>query len=409
MVAGSAAPLDPALRNRLQASSVRLRRLADEVMTFWKEKGPDPTHGGFFATLDRKGAPTLPTDKGIIQQSRHLWAFSNWYELREPTPAVKAIADQTYEFVTRHFWDPSTNQFHYKINQNGTTVVDARKILYAQAFAIYALSTYGRVFQVPVATGYALETFRALEARHDPTDLGYDEHNDSGWLQPGASKSTNTHLHLMEAFTSLYQTSGDGTVRARLEELASVVIHKIFQPKLGYDAQEFTDQWQPVGKPSVSYGHDLETAWLLAEAARVLGHKEDTELRHAILAMGATSAEQGFDTARGGYFEAGIPQASATMTDKIWWVQSEALPALLLLYQLTQDSTYLDRFESTLDFIQNQQQDQQYPGTEWFYGITLEGQINSRGTNKGEEWKASYHNSRALTVAERWIRQALGH
>jgi mannobiose 2-epimerase len=287
-------------------------------------------------------------------------------------------------------------------------VVDGRKVLYAEGFAIYGLSTYGRVFQLPAATEYALETFRALDARHDPVYLGYDEHNDSGWLHTGASKGTNTHLHLMEAFIALYEASADSTVRARLEELVAVVTQKILQRNLAYAAQEFTNDWQPVGNASVSYGHDLETAWLLAEATRVLGRSDDAGILDAILIMGATSAEQGFDANQGGYFEAGIPQGSVTMTDKIWWVQSEALPSLFRLYQLTGNPIYLDRLESTLGFIENHQRDQQYPGTEWFWGITLDGQINSRGSNKGAEWKASYHNSRALTFTERWIRQALG-
>jgi hypothetical protein len=48
MAVGGVVPLDAALRTRLQAIGVRLGRLADEVMTFWKQKGPDPSYGGSF-------------------------------------------------------------------------------------------------------------------------------------------------------------------------------------------------------------------------------------------------------------------------------------------------------------------------------------------------------------------------
>jgi mannobiose 2-epimerase len=404
--AGSGAVVDaadPAIKNRLSAIRARLATLSTEAMTFWKKKGPDPTNGGFYGNLDRMGNKSSPTDKGLIQEARHLWAFTNWYAMKEPTPEIKAIADDTYKFLVSHFYDASTKQFQLKVSENGFSVVDSNKILYGEGFAIYGLSTYGRVFKIPEATTYALETFRAIDARHDATNLGYDEHNDSTWLQSGAMKSTNTHIHLMEAFTALYEATQDATVKARLEELVIVVRTKILQQDKKYDAKEFSNDWKPFGNVLVSYGHDLETTWLLTEAARVLGKPDDPDIKSAMLVMGTGAAQRGFDASMGGYFEEGVPGGSPTSTDKIWWVESEALAGNFWLYRLTGDTMYLDRLESTLKFIEDHQRDNQNPGTEWFWGITKDGQINSRGDHKGEEWKASYHNSRALTFTEKWI------
>ena len=88
---------DPTVKARLAAVKARLSSLASEVMTFWKKKGPNPTYGGFYGNLNRMGNKSPPTDKGLVQQTRHLWAFSNWYAMKEPTPEVKAIADDTYK------------------------------------------------------------------------------------------------------------------------------------------------------------------------------------------------------------------------------------------------------------------------------------------------------------------------
>jgi mannobiose 2-epimerase len=398
---------DPAVRARLSAVKTRLSNLSAEVMTFWKKKGPDTTYGGFYGNLDRMGNKSLPTDKGLVQQTRHLWAFSNWYAMKEPTPEIKAIADDTYKFLITHFYDAGTKQFQNKVNETGTSVVDSNKILYCEGFAIYGLSTYGRIFKVPEAINYALETFRVIDTRHDAQNLGYDEHNDSTWLQAGAMKSTNTHIHLMEALTSLYEATGDATVKSRLEELVTVVRTKILQQDKKYDAKEFTNDWKPFGNVLVSYGHDLETVWLLTEAARVLGRPDDPDIKSAMLTMGTGAAQQGIDSNMGGYFEEGVPQGNPTSTDKIWWVESEALAGDFWLYRLTNDTMYVDRLEATLKFIEDHQRDNQNPGTEWFWGITKDGQINSRGDHKGEEWKASYHNSRALTFTERWISDLL--
>ena len=55
------------------------------------------------------------------------------------------------------------------------------------------------------------------------------------------------------------------------------------------------------------------------------------------------------------------------------------------MYRLTSDTTQPDRVESTLTFIEDHQRDNANPGTEWFFGLTAENAVNSRGDHKGEE------------------------
>src|SRR6185295_10293588 len=101
----------------------------------------------------------------------------------------------------------------------------------AESFAILALATYADVFDVPEARQRALACFQSIDRRmHDAEYLGYDETQDPGWLAPGAQKDTNTHIHLLEAFTELYRSSKDETVRARLDEMIKVVATRIVQP-----------------------------------------------------------------------------------------------------------------------------------------------------------------------------------
>ena len=194
--------LDPALARRLSAFSSRLAVLADRTSTFWFEHGPDPTFGGFHGTLDRNGNPTSPDDKGLIQETRHLWSLSTWYERRGADPELAALAASTYAFIRDNFVD-TDGGFVFKVSRDGSRVVDSKKQLFAESYAIYALSTYGRVFNVPAATGLALARFESIDAsRHDATFGGYDQRGDPGFLTAGAEKDTNTHLHLLEAFTA---------------------------------------------------------------------------------------------------------------------------------------------------------------------------------------------------------------
>jgi cellobiose epimerase len=382
-----------ALRTRLDAESAR-------VFAFWKMHGPDPKYGGFYGGLDRAGQKSTPTDKGLIQQARHLWTMSMWFEKKSPTPAVKALADGLYHFLIAHFYDAHDQEFYFRVSESGA-VVEKKKVLYAESFAIYALSEYARVFGVPEAGKYALDCFHAIDARaHDAKHGGYDQTNDPAWLTPDAQKEMNTHIHLLESLTSLYEYSKDAVVKQRANELLDVCADKLLQPE-GYQYQEFRRDWSPFGRAEVSYGHDLETSWLMVESATVLGRATDAKILNAATAMGAHAAEWGFDPKNGGYFESGPPGAAPDQLEKIWWVQAEALPGLWRLYERTKNLAYLDRLEATLTWIEKSQSDPEYG--EWYWGIAPDGKIGPRGDHKSEEWKASYHTLRALVFTEEWL------
>jgi cellobiose epimerase len=395
---------ESAIEDRLRTARARMNALAVELIAFWKKNGPDPVHGGFHGFNDRQGRPKEDAAKGLVQQTRHLWTFSNWYERREAKPEIKAVADNVYKFLVDHFLDKD-GEYFYSVSRDGKRAVDPKKQLYPQSFAIFALSTYGRVFDNKEARERALTCFRSIDKRtHDEESGGYDQSNDPGWLAPGAQKDTNTHIHLLEAFTALYRATKDATVRQRLEEMVGVVATKLVQPS-GYAHKEFYRDFRPHAQPVVSYGHDLETAWLLMDALEALG-KADEKIGQIALTLGKNSAESGFDAAEGGYYEEGVPGGAPVKLEKVWWVQAEALPGLWWLYRLSGDEVFIDRLEKTLTWIEKKQRDLEYG--EWYWGIMPGGGVGSRGDHKGEEWKASYHGTRALVFTSDWIAATLG-
>jgi mannobiose 2-epimerase len=373
------------------------------LIDFWKAHGIDHEFGGFHGTVDREGNPKEPTDKGLIQQSRHLWTFSTWYERREQTPEIRAIADQSYRFIARHMRDAKDGQFYYKVSRDGSQVKDPKKLLYAESFAIYALATYGRVFGLEEAKQQALECFRSLDPRsHDLEYLGYDQSKDPGWLAQGAQKGTNTHIHLLEAFTELYRATGDHMVKERLDELVTVTATKLFQPAQNYVHKEFTRDWAPFGDPRCSYGHDIETGWLLMDAVAALGRPEDPVAVDAATRLGRHASDAGFDPEHGGLFEEGPVGAAPDKTLKVWWVQAEALTGLWRLYRLTGERRHIDRLERTLTFIEQHQLDPEYG--ELYWDTNADGSLGPHGSDKGEEWKASYHGVRALVFTSDFMR-----
>jgi len=388
-------------RARLLALAARLEKLSEGVMGFWLEHGPDREHGGFHGTLDREGRPIEPTDKGLIQQARHLFSLSTWYEMVDKKPEVKALAEGQARFLLDHFRDPASSEFVLTVSREGTVKNPAR-VLYAQSFAIYALVEYARVFGDQKAGEAALACFRSIDGAHDATHGGYFRQNDPPWLTAGAAKETNTHLHLLEAFTALAAHSGDPQVKARLAELFDLFLTRIVQQD-GYAALDFTMDFSPFGPKKVSYGHDLETSWLLFEAAKILERTSDPVARGVILTLGHNSSVWGYDAERGGYFDGGLPHGAVTQPNKIWWVQAEAMPSLVRLFELTHKTEYLDRLDGTIRWIEEHQQDREFG--EWYWGILPDLSLDpERGAHKGSEWKSSYHQIRGLLYGVAWLR-----
>ncbi|MFZ5893933.1 MAG: AGE family epimerase/isomerase [Myxococcota bacterium] len=398
---GSRKSIDANEARRREAIRQRLEALAHDSIAFWKRHGVDAQRGGFHATLDRTGQPAAPFEKGLIQQARHLWTFSTWYARREPSPEIRAIADAQFRFLTNHFHDARDGEFFFKVSAEGK-VVDRKKPLYAQSFAIYALAQYAQVFASDEARNLALTCFRSIDRRaHDPVHQGYDQTEDPFYFTPGTQKQTNTHIHLMEAFTTLYRLTQDPLVRDRLAELAEVTARRIVRPD-GYARQEFKRDFTPFGITEVSYGHDIETAWLLFDAFDALGWSEKTELHEIAYRLGRSALASGYDARHGGLFEAGEPSTEPSKLDKVWWIQAETLPGLVRLYAMRPEPSDLTRLEQTLSFIEDHLHDKEYG--EWYWSRLADGSASTHPPNKGEEWKASYHSVRGLVFASDWLK-----
>jgi mannobiose 2-epimerase len=386
--------------------------LSARLAALWFEHGPDGQHGGFHGTLDRQWRPVGPSHKGLVQQARHLWATSVWYERREQTPSVRALADSCYHFLTEYM-ALGDGEFALEVSREGQ-VVDGRRQLYGQSYAIFALATYGRVCGEPEAVEAALLCFRSIDARaHDDVHGGYNQREDGGWLAPPAVKCTNTHIHLMEAYTALFDATGDALVGSRLRELLNALC-RVVEHTGTYVPAEFFADWRPTDNRRVSFGHDIETAWLMLDADRSLGAPLSEDVVHAALRMGEYSARSGYDVERGGFFEHGVPSddwplhvadrlAAVIGRHKVWWVQAEALAGLLWLYRLTGRRRYLEQWHGTLNWMTRHQWDHEFGGFHW--SVDPDGGLGPHGAYKGEKWKTSYHELRALLFCEPWLEQ----
>jgi mannobiose 2-epimerase len=398
----------------------RLRRnLEETVLDFWLPRCLDDDHGGYLLSYDETGAFAGNDDKMLVTQSRMVWLFSRLSRSDVVDGDYLDEAELGYEFLRDEMHDDEHGGFVWEVSRSGD-VLKPRKHLYGQSFALYGLSEYYRATGDEEARDLAVSLFETIDgAAKDHENGGYREYFEADWTQvttgttylaniepdwspkeSGESvldptlKLMNTHLHLMEAFTTYYRATGHETARERLHELLDVLTNTGVRKGLTACTDKYDPDWTPRLNDEdfrvVSYGHDLENVWLTMEAADALdvSTRLFVDLYEELFEF---SLDHGYDDERGGFYFFGPLDGDATNRIKAWWVQAECMTSALRMYEQTGAVRYRDVFEETYDFVEAHHVDDEHG--EWHSGVNDDLEPVGR---KGAMYKGAYHNGRAL-------------
>ena len=300
---------------------------------------------------------------------------------------------------------------------------DTKKQIYAIAFAIYGLAELHRACGDSEALEYAVKLFHSIEDHSfDSVQDGYFEAFTRDWKpiedmrlsdkDANESKTMNTHLHVLEAYTCLYRVWKDPLLKARLRGLI-LVFEKHILGADGHLKLFFDDSWN-CGYDIVSYGHDIEASWLLHEAALVLGDASVLARVEALVPKIVKAASEGFtpeggmiyEKCGGGAYERCCDGPEGTDAevdaDRHWWVQAESVVGYFNLWEHFGQPDGLENAIMCWEFIKNNIIDKD--GGEWFWSMRADGSVN-REDDKAGFWKCPYHNGRmCLEIIERTSR-----
>jgi mannobiose 2-epimerase len=280
-------------------------------------------------------------------------------------------------------------------------MLDGHKQVYAQAFGIFSMSEYFRATNDVNALEQALEWCRLIEKHsRDPERGGYIDAFARDWSflhdkrlsakDDNASKTMNTHLHVVEAYANLYEVWPSENLKSDILELLKIFDEKIINKNNHHLGLFFSDDWQ-MDPTITSYGHDIEASWLLqscAESVRDAG-AISTAKRNALLIT--QSAMEGLDADGGLWYEYNN-HSRELIKEKHWWPQAEALIGLCNAWQLTGNALYKNALIENWHFIRNYILDRSKG--EWLWGIDKDRGIMP-GQDKVGIWKCPYHNTRA--------------
>jgi mannobiose 2-epimerase len=378
--------------------------LVENIMPFWYPKTLDLERGGYCLNHDIKGKPLGKGTKMIVTQSRMLWYFSKLYNSGWAGKEALEAAEHGFNFLREKMWDEDYGGFFWEVDFQGNVQKDFKN-MYGQGFALYGLSEYMIASKSKEAAELARELFELMEKHaYDREYGGYREFFTRNWSIPERDmmtyiapsveiKTMNTHLHLLEPFTTYYETIKDPMVKQRLTELILILSNTVVRMDTGACSDLHSLEWKPLtfrGEQRISYGHNLEALWLVAEACR------SVEIPVSILVNYFRTIYDycikfGFDHEKGGIYDSGPINKPADRLAKIWWVQAESLVTMAYMYSLTGENVFLEHLRKTLYWIENYQVDWKYG--DWFDTVLPDGTTVG---NKAYIWKSAYHNGRAM-------------
>ncbi|MGP0070112.1 MAG: AGE family epimerase/isomerase [Isosphaeraceae bacterium] len=403
-----------ALRGRMDAV------LRGELTRDWYPRSVDRQRGGFHQTFARDWSSLPDRDTFLVYQARLTWtaaAFARYSPAHRDEFAD--YARHGVAFLDEVMRDREFGGFHWILDARGRLDpgLGDEKHAYGISFVIYAASEARQATGDDRALKVARDAFDWLDRHaHDPKHGGYFEamKRDGtpilGWDE-GAPiarrtdrvgiyygfKTMNVHIHLLEAVAALSRVDPRPLVKERVWELLAIVRDKIaVEP--GALNLYLTPDWRAIPAHD-SFGHDVETAYLLVEAAEALGIPDDARTWQVARSLVDHALDWGWDEQIGGFYDKGESfGAPAWDRKKVWWTEAEGLNALLVMHRKYggQTDRYAKAFRKQWDFIETHLIDPVHGG--WFAETTREGTFIGDGS-KANPWKANYHTSRALMNA----------
>lgn len=381
--------------------------LSHNMIPYWN-KLKDTEYGGFFGAVNSQLEIDRKADKGIVLQTRILWFYSSIYLSTKNKQSLE-MANHAFDFLKKYCFDVEYGGLYWMLKYDGS-MSESEKVCYAQAFGIYALSTYYRAAGKKEALNLAYRLFECIET-YCTDAYGYVESFNRNWKEPVesaicdqgvvADKTMNTLLHILEAYTDLYLSDSHLQVRKKLLEILHLIYNKVYNPKENR-LEVFFDEKMNSVSDFHSYGHDIEACWLLDRACDVLEEvreKTGAELRQEEFALFQKTRlytthiakrvyETGYENNSLAYqrFNDSIDQ------DRVWWAQAEAVVGFINEYQKNGDPLFLEASKNILLFIEKYLVDSR-PGGEWFWSVSIDGKADMENGITGP-WKCPYHNGR---------------
>ena len=393
--------------------------LINELLPFWTTRMKDEVNGGYLTHFDQEGKDSGEDEKSLIAQTRCLFTISSAHRAGYGGGAYAALAKHGADFLIDKMWDKEYGGFFWMMDRKGNVKID-QKIIYGHSFAIYSLSEYTLATGDQRGIEYAEKVFDLLQKYCVDTMYGgYWEMFRRDWTlcgpgsQGGDRKTLDVHMHLMEAYTTLYECTGKDVHRRKLLEDIDLLINRIIHPVYKTGIPQFFKDWSVAPQikfdiiwgwdrfseegqkgnatDNTCYGHNAEFAHLLIHALKIL-KTDPGSYSELFRILFDHTVDNGIDWEFGGVFVEGPHSGGVYDKEKEFWQQAEALIGLLDGVLLFEDEKYWDAYKNVHRFVLDKFVNKGVG--EWYPLLSRKGE--PIWTHMGHSWKINYHTVRAM-------------
>lgn len=404
------------------------KHFTTELLPFWLDRCKDDVNGGFITHFDKDGKDTGEDEKSALAQLRTVYSMSAAHRAGFGGGRCAEYARHGVDFLIEKVWDKQHGGFYWTTNRKGEVAID-KKIMYGLSFGMYAMAEYTLATGDPRGQEYAEKTFDLVKKYAADTMYGgYFEMFERNWdlcgpgPQGGDRKTLDVHMHLMEAFTTLYECTGKSIHRRTLLEDIDLLFTRILHPKYATGIPQFTVDWKvapqikfdivwgwdrfaeggakPNAEDNTSAGHNVEFAWLLAHATDVLGGHWD-QCKGVIKKAMDHGRDNGIDPEYGGVYTEGPHAGGVYDMEKEFWQQAEVMIGMLEGCLRFGPAEYWPSYLNVHRFVFDKMI--HHPVGEWWPLTTREGQ--PIWTHMSHSWKVNYHTIRCMIECIRRLKK----
>lgn len=356
MTALAGAPLE-SLRDRWRAE------LFDEVLPLLHARVVDHQYGGFICMLDADGTHGDDTkDTGF--QGRGIWVYSFLYNNFGRQPEHLAIARAAVELTLKSMPAGGGTSWPARLGRDGRPLAAPPETIAADVSIAEGLAEFSRAAGEPRYRELAKRILLRCRTIYDRSDYAPDivrvYRGPAPVAFPGA-RSQGTAMILLGTISPMLDGDPDPELQAIASASVDAVTRRHYHPEFDLNIELLNHDYSRPANELASFaytGHCLETfAFLLLHAVRT----KDRPLFDLAAARFRRHAEVAWDDVYGGFFRSlNHVQENRWETNKVLWVQEEALNALLVLIEHTGARWARDLFEKTLHHV-----DSTYYVTRW--------------------------------------------
>ena len=393
--------------------------LTKELLPFWTTRMKDEKNGGYITHFDEDGKDTGEDEKSLIAQTRCLYTIASAHRAGYGNGEYAELAKHGADFLIDKMWDSKHGGFYWMLDRKGNVKID-QKIIYGHSFAIYSLSEYTLATGDQRGVEYAEKVFDLIQKYCVDTMYGgYWEMFQRDWTLNGPDsaggdrKTLDVHMHLMEAFTTLYECSGKEVHRRKLLEDIDLLNIRINHPEYKTGIPQFYKDWTIAPQikfdiiwgwdrfseegekgnatDNTCYGHNAEFAWLLIHSLKILKINPNIYSKTFKIIFDHT-INNGIDYELGGVYVEGPHSGGVSDKEKEFWQQAEVLIGMLDGVILFRDEKYWEAYKNVHRFVFDKVINKGVG--EWYALLTRKGE--PIWTHMGHSWKINYHTVRSM-------------